>query len=230
MKPNLAISKPPVQEEVESHPLRSPINWGIKASYIVFGLFTICAVISVIYQVYAAKHQRTAIALITSELEQLRTDVVTTSNENSIYLKIMLLRPGIDKMLARDIAHSVAIRAREHHRDPDLVLAIIAVESHFDPNVVSYAGAIGLMQIMPIWKKELVIDRDLRDIDTSIKYGLDILAYYEKTFGGLEMALTAYNKGPNLMIADIKAGRVLFNGYSENVMRTYARIKSWFRP
>lgn len=164
------------------------------------------------------------------ELEQLRTDVITTSSENVVYLKIMLLKPGIDKLLARDIAHSLVIRAREHHRDPDLVLAIIDVESNFNPNAVSGMGAVGLTQIMEFWKGSLGIDRDLRDIDTNIKVGLDILAMYEKTFGGLELALTAYNRGPSPVVSDIKAGKVPFNGYSENIMRTYARIKSWTRP
>jgi soluble lytic murein transglycosylase-like protein len=165
-----------------------------------------------------------------SEMEQLRTDVVTTSSENTAYLKVMLLKPGIDKQLARDIAHSVTIRAREHHRDPDMVLALIAVESNFNPNAVSSTGAMGLTQIMPTWKKVFGIDRDLHDVDTSIKYGLDILGSYEQMFGSIELALTAYNRGPIAVSNDMVAHRVPFNGYAENIMRTYTRIKAWTRP
>lgn len=170
------------------------------------------------------------ISTMATEFERLRADVVMTTSENNLFLKIMLLKPGIDKGLARDIAHSVVIRAREHHRDPDLVLAIIDVESNFNPNAVSHMGAVGLMQVMPFWKKSLAIDRDLRDIDTSINYGLKILAMYENTYGSIEMALTVYNRGPNLVNADLKYGRTPFNGYAENIMRAYARIKAWARP
>lgn len=173
---------------------------------------------------------RDAISKQTSEIEQLRVDVVTTTSENSVFLKILLLKPGIDKGLARDIAHSVVIRAREHHRDPDLVLAIIDVESDFNPNAVSHMGAIGLMQIMPFWTQKLGIPQDLRHIDTSIDYGLKILAFYEVRYKTIEMALTAYNKGEKLMDADFRAGRSPMNGYAESTMRTYSRIKSWMRP
>ena len=232
--PNLAMSRQEsVVELSEHHQTVKAVDWKAKISYAAFFFGTVammCTAVMAIYQHAAMRKQQETVSVITTELEQLRTDVVTTSSENSIYLKIMLLRPGIDKMLARDIAHSVAIRAREHHRDPDLVLSIIAVESSFNPNEVSSTGALGLMQVMPMWKSALGLDRDLRDIDTNVKAGLDILAGYEQTFGGLEMALTAYNKGPNQIVSDIKAGRVPFNGYSVNVMRTYGRIKAWYRP
>lgn len=170
-----------------------------------------------------------AIAKQTTEMEQLRADLTTSASENTILLKVMLLKPGIDRWLARDIAHSVALRSREHRRDPDLVLAIIDVESNFNPNAVSSAGAIGLMQIMPFWKPKLGIEQDLRHVDTSISYGLKILSFYELRYQTLEMALTAYNKGETIMDADLKKGRSPLNGYSENILRSYKRIQSWVR-
>ncbi|MBS0397121.1 MAG: lytic transglycosylase domain-containing protein, partial [Proteobacteria bacterium] len=41
------------------------------------------------------------------------------------------------------------------HLPPDLVLALIEVESRFDPWAVSTAGAVGLMQVMPFWPRQL---------------------------------------------------------------------------
>lgn len=165
-----------------------------------------------------------------TELQNLRADINQTYSENSVFLKIMLLKPGIDKGLARDIAHSVVLRAREHRRDPDLVLAIIDVESDFNPNAVSHMGAIGLMQIMPLWIPKLGITQDLRHVDTSISNGLKILAFYEMRYQTLEMALTAYNKGEVNVDRDLKRGNNPMNGYAESIMRTYSRIKSWMRP
>jgi len=173
---------------------------------------------------------KTGTMQMAGEMEALRTDVVLSTTENNVFLKILLLKPGIDKGLARDIAHSIVIRAREHHRDVDMVLAIIDVESNFNPNAVSHMGAVGLMQIMPAWKNSFGIQLDLRHVDTSINYGLKILGSYEQTFGGIELALTAYNRGPNAVALSMKQGRVPFNGYAENIMRTYARIKAWGRP
>jgi len=201
---------------------------------VVVGLANLALVALVVFLVRTVMLEKEsiheAITKQMAEMEQLRVDVVTTSSENSLFLKIMLLKPGIDKGLARDIAHSVALRAREHHRDPDLVLAIIDVESNFNPNAVSDKGAMGLMQIMPMWKPKLGIEQDLRHVDTSIAYGLKILAFYEVRYQTIEMALTAYNKGETVMDYDLKMGHNPMNGYAESILRTYSRIKAWMRP
>jgi hypothetical protein len=163
------------------------------------------------------------------DIEQLRVDVSTSMTETVVYLKILVLKPSIDRSLAREIAKSLAIRAKEHRRDPDLVLAMMDVESNFNPNAVSHMGAVGLMQIMPVWKKDFGIDKDLHDVDTSINYGLTILSTYEKVYGNIDMALTAYNRGPNVVNADMKRGKSPWNGYSQSVLKSYSRIKYGMR-
>lgn len=78
---------------------------------------------------------------------------------------------------------------------PDLVLAVINIESHFDRYAISKVGARGLMQIMPFWKKELGRERDnLFSIDTNIRYGCTILKYYlNRNDNDWRAALAAYN-------------------------------------
>ena len=62
--------------------------------------------------------------------------------------------------------------AHRHEIDPELALAVIEVESTFDRFAVSTAGAQGLMQVMPFWKKELGRDDDnLTDARTNVRYG-----------------------------------------------------------
>lgn len=78
---------------------------------------------------------------------------------------------------------------------PELVLAVIEVESNFDPWAISVAGAQGLMQVMPFWLKELGRPHDsLHHIETNLRFGCTILRHYldiEK--GDLKRALGRYN-------------------------------------
>ena len=91
---------------------------------------------------------------------------------------------------------------------PELVLAVIEVESNFDRYAVSVAGAIGLMQIMPFWREEIGRPNDnLLHLDTNLRYGCAILKFYlEKENGDLRRALGRYNgslgkrKYPNKVI------------------------------
>ncbi len=78
---------------------------------------------------------------------------------------------------------------------PDLVLALIEVESAFDRYAVSRVGAQGLMQVMPFWKKEIGRpDDNLTDMETNLRYGCYILKFYlNKEKGNLTRALARYN-------------------------------------
>ncbi len=79
--------------------------------------------------------------------------------------------------------------------EPEIVLALIEVESHFDPYAVSRVGAQGLMQVMPFWKKEIGRpDDNLIDTDTNLRYGCTILKHYlKREKGRLADALARYN-------------------------------------
>jgi len=79
--------------------------------------------------------------------------------------------------------------------EPELVLAVIEVESNFDTYAVSVAGALGLMQVMPFWKNEIGRpDDNLIRLETNLRYGCTILKYYlDKEDGDLRRALGRYN-------------------------------------
>jgi soluble lytic murein transglycosylase-like protein len=78
---------------------------------------------------------------------------------------------------------------------PELVLAVIDVESNFDRFAISVAGARGLMQIMPFWLDEIGRPNDnLLHIDTNLRFGCTILKYYlDMEKGDLKRALGRYN-------------------------------------
>lgn len=93
------------------------------------------------------------------------------------------------------ILQAVYREALHHDLDPDLVLALIQIESHFDRFAVSSAGAQGMMQIMPFWRLEIGRPQDnLTDLATNIRYGTAILAHYlEVADDDLVDALGRYN-------------------------------------
>ena len=109
------------------------------------------------------------------------------------------LRLGEDVGAAAErILHAVSCEASKHAmlRDrPQLVLAVIDVESAFDPFAVSHAGAVGLMQVMPFWPRELGLsNKDLIDVELNIRMGTSILAHYlERERGDYIRALGRYN-------------------------------------
>jgi len=78
---------------------------------------------------------------------------------------------------------------------PELVLAVIQVESYFDRWAISGAGAQGLMQIMPFWLDEIGRPGDnLFHMRTNLRMGCTILKYYlDKEGGDLTRALSRYN-------------------------------------
>jgi soluble lytic murein transglycosylase-like protein len=90
------------------------------------------------------------------------------------------------------MAHYEALRARIQ---PELVLAIMDVESNFDRFAISSAGAQGLMQVMPFWLEEIGRpDDNLMDIATNLRFGCTILSIYLKREGGnMRRALARYN-------------------------------------
>ncbi len=78
---------------------------------------------------------------------------------------------------------------------PELIIALIDIESRFDHYAISRSGAQGLMQIMPFWLKEIGHPEDnLMDIDTNLRMGCTILKYYiDMEKGNLRRALARYN-------------------------------------
>ena len=95
---------------------------------------------------------------------------------------------------------------------PDLVLALMEVESRFDRWAVSPAGAVGLMQVMPFWPRELGVSNQLVKIAPNIRMGCEILSYYLRVeHHNWTLALARYN------------GSVGRNKYPALVMRRWER-------
>lgn len=93
------------------------------------------------------------------------------------------------------LLRSIHREARRAELAPELVLAVIDIESRFDRFAISRSGAQGLMQVMPFWLREIGHpDDNLMDINTNLRMGCTILKYYlDKEKGHLRRALARYN-------------------------------------
>jgi len=118
--------------------------------------------------------------------------------ERDVWFKTMdprlsrLVRDATDRV---EILHHVYCEARKQELPPGLVMAVIDVESRFDHWAVSSAGAVGLMQIMPFWPRELGMTNDqLVRIPQNIRMGCTILKFYlDRERGDYTRALARYN-------------------------------------
>ncbi len=75
-----------------------------------------------------------------------------------------------------------------------LLAAVAQEESNFEPNAVSHAGALGLLQVLPSTARELEID--LNSPGANVLAGARYLRRMLDRFDSLELALAAYNAGP----------------------------------
>jgi soluble lytic murein transglycosylase-like protein len=134
------------------------------------------------------------------------------------YYKVFSMKKGISKRVARDISSSVVKYSRLYGKETDLILSVIAAESDFNPKAVSPTGAVGLMQVMPFWKKELGIPCDLKSVDCNIRYGVHILKTYGSRYEDLEYTLAAYNRGPLAVLRDVESGNPVGDYYTKRVL------------
>jgi soluble lytic murein transglycosylase-like protein len=111
------------------------------------------------------------------------------------YMEPRLSRYVKDEREREQILHHVHCEARRVDVPPELVLAVMDVESRFDRYAVSSAGAVGLMQVMPFWPRELgMTNEQLVRIADNVRMGTTILGYYlRKERGNYQRALQRYN-------------------------------------
>ena len=117
--------------------------------------------------------------------------------------------------------------AEQYSLDPELIRAIIKVESSFNPFVVSKKGAMGLMQLMPDTAEEMHVSEPF-DASENIMGGSRYLRKMLNLFDGdLRLGLAAYNAGPNKVLENGRIPKIPeTKQYVEKVLREYGKNRA----
>ena len=105
-------------------------------------------------------------------------------------------QPEVSSVARSEIDTYIEAHSRRQQLDPELVRAVVQVESAYRPGAESHKGAIGLMQLMPETARSLAVE-DPWDPEENLRGGTIYLRHLLDRFGGqLELALAGYNAGP----------------------------------
>ena len=132
------------------------------------------------------------LALTTTPLS---TEDFSPADRQWVYRAAQILPPSLSLRYRLFVSSCTLYEAKRAGLDPVLVLAIIQTESNFRKYCISSAGALGLMQIMPFWQKEIGLSaHNLFDIRQNLRFGCTIFRhYFEQEKGDLVKALSRYN-------------------------------------
>jgi soluble lytic murein transglycosylase-like protein len=109
--------------------------------------------------------------------------------------KILAANSHAHQASPEEIDQSIVMAAARHNVDPNLVRAVVKVESNFNSNAVSRKGAMGLMQLMPSTARSLNVKNPFdpdQNVDAGVRHLKQLLENYN---GDVNLTLAAYNAG-----------------------------------
>jgi len=158
---------------------------------------------------YEARRESQSAKSATVAVQQLK---IRHLQEEALRLRTaLLLRDNLEAVRVRlpratyqEMVEAISDASLRYEVLPETILAVIRIESGFDVNATSEAGAVGLMQILPSTAEEVARElriewaggEQLRDPALNIRLGTHYLTKLLARFEDLSQALAAYNEGP----------------------------------
>lgn len=131
------------------------------------------------------------------ETNTLGTSSLSLGLTNNVSLMPMsLTKLSSSSSSTSDFEEMIRIAAEKYNLPEKLISSVIKVESNFNPNATSYAGASGLMQLMPSTATSLGVENVFNPLDNIMGGSKYLKQMLEKYDGNVELALAAYNAGP----------------------------------
>lgn len=135
----------------------------------------------------------------------------------------LLTFTSVQEQMIEKMTPFIVEEAKAQDLEPEMVAAVIQVESSWYPAAESHAGACGLMQVIPKWNPKpdgsLYTCEELKDPHTNIKAGTAALRrWLNRASGDMHLALCAYNAG-NICFKKMRTN------YVKRVMNVYHTIK-----
>lgn len=142
--------------------------------------------------------------------------------------------PNIEDADRQRVVEALFSAQQQHGFEPSLLLAVMQVESGFNPAARSSQGALGLMQVLPfsgqLMARELGIQwrgaSTLLDPEQNVRIGAAYLARMNETFRDIDLSLAAYNVGPGRLQSILDSGRRPAGVYARKVQSSRAEIAS----
>ena len=123
------------------------------------------------------------------------TEYFGHDSTQSANAKIMKANAHGHQATPEEIDSAIVMSAARHNVDPNLVRAVVKVESNFNSNAVSRKGAMGLMQLMPSTARSLNVKNPF-DPEQNVDAGVRHLKQLLENYGGdVNLTLAAYNAG-----------------------------------
>ena len=117
--------------------------------------------------------------------------------------------------------------AERYDLDPELIRAIIKVESSFNPFAVSKKGAMGLMQLMPETAREMQVESPYEARENIMGGSRYLRKLLDMFRGDLRLSLAAYNAGPGKVLEHGRVPRIAeTEAYVEKILREYGKTGS----
>jgi hypothetical protein len=139
---------------------------------------------------------------------------------------------GLSRGEVHKLASTVIEESERHSVDPELILAVMKVESSYYHMAISPVGALGLMQILPSTGEELARNSGLEwrgpqtlfDPIVNVKLGVAYLKQLSDRYDSMPTALAAYNWGPGRIDRRLRRGSRIPSLYIKQVMKAYESV------